>query len=285
MYYGRIIYPEDSIYTGREHINLAFVHQGVNITLSCCLLDRGKTIRNSRMCFSHPHPPFSRFFIFYEGRAEVKTFDGKYTLTPGNIYHLPPNQSFEIVYEKSKMIFFHLNLVDISGQSIFSDAKGIPCITDSSIYERFLYGLRNDNMLATITAITDTLCEFLLPLLNDVAVQARRIKYFSSIFDYLQKGKIARVSIPELSELYSKTPNALSKHFSRVMGVSLKKYLLQRQLFQAQDMLLHSSKTIAQIAEELGHTNPQYFHRLFKKHCYCTPSEYRNLNRSTNPRA
>jgi len=273
---GKVVYPPSSVHSGREYIDFSFFHKEVSITVSCWILSQGFTDRPEAMHFNHPQPPFSRFFIFTEGRADAIVPSGEIQLTKGNIYHLPPNQPFDITYGVSKMIFFHLHVTDVSGQSLFGDTKGIPKISDSNLYLRYLQGFENNDKMQTFSVIMDTLRTFLNPWMDIIANQAERAKNFSLLFEHLQKAPIAKVTITELAELYSKTPDALSKHFRRTMGTSLKKFLLERQLIQAQELLLHSQKTISQVSEELGHSSSQYFHRFFKKHCLCTPREYRD---------
>ena len=276
--YGKEVFPPTSIHTGREYIELSFFYKEVSISISCKVLAQGFTDRLEAMHFNHPQPPFSRFFIFTEGAADVIVPSGKIQLTKGNIYHLPPNQPFDITYGVSKMIFFHLHVTDASEQSLFGNTKGIPQIGDPDLYLRYLQGYENNDKIQTFSAIMDMLRIFLNPQMDIIANQAERAKNFSLLFEYLNKKPIAKITITELADLYSKTPDALSKHFRRTMGTSLKKFLLERQLIQAQELLLHSEKTVSQISEELGHSSSQYFHRFFKKYCLCTPQEYRKIS-------
>jgi AraC-like DNA-binding protein len=278
--YREVKYSPSSVHSGHEYINLSFLHKGVNIDISCRILSSGFTDRCESMRFSHPYPPFSRFFIFVEGGAEAIVPSGKIELVKGNIYHLPPNLPFDIRYEVSKLIFFHLHVADFTKQSFFREAKEISEISDADLFSRYLQGCQNSDKMQTFSAIIDTLRIFLNPQIDSIAVQAEQAKHFSLLFNYIQNKPIAQVTIAELAELYSKTPGALSKHFKRTMSISLKKFLLEQQLTQAQELLLHTEKTVTQISEELGHSNSQYFHHFFKKYCSCTPTEYRAIVQS-----
>lgn len=276
--YGKVAYPASSVNKAKENIDLSFIHESINVNLSCRILDYGLTDRKSLMRFDHFNPPFSRFFIFDKGGAQVKTASGNFILEAGKIYHLPPKQPFEVVYGVSKLIFFHLHFTDIAGRGIFNQTKGIPQISDQQLYLRIKDSFYKQDKLQMFSALVDILGKFLKPLMNSIAQDAFRINNFSQLFAYLDSRPAAGVNVSELAEILGKTPGALSKHFQRKTGMTLKKFLIERQLLQAQELLLHSEKNIVEIAEELGYTNSQYFHRFFKKHCSCTPLEYRKTN-------
>jgi AraC-like DNA-binding protein len=273
--YGNVIYSPSVVHTGREHVELCFLQNNINVKITCSILEQGFTDRHEAMHFIHPAPPFSRLFIFTQGGADIIIPNGKIRLKPGKIYLIPPNQPFDVTYEISKLIFFHLHIFDAAGQSLFMNTKGIPAINDPVLFERFRQGFENTDKIQTFSAIMDSIRLLLNDRLNVIAEKAEKSRHFSMLFDYLPNRPIAKVTIEELAELYSISPDALSKRFRRTMGISLKHYLLERQLNQARELLLHSEMTISKISELLGHSNSQYFHRFFKNNCLCTPTEYR----------
>ena len=54
------------------------------------------------------------------------------------------------------------------------------------------------------------------------------------------------------------------------------KYIQNKLIDNAKQMIAGSDKTISQIAYELGFQYSQHFNRVFKKNVGCTPNEYRS---------
>ncbi|MDD5728352.1 MAG: AraC family transcriptional regulator [Victivallales bacterium] len=273
--FGNVVYPPSVINTGREYIETTFTQGDINIKITCHVLEQGITDCNEIRHFVHPAPPFSRLFIFLEGGAEVIIAAKNVQLIPGVIYLLPPDQPFEITYEISRLLFLHLHICDAAGQALFKGLKGIPAIDAPELFARFRQGFAESNKIQIFSAITEAIGVFLKNRIGAIAENARRNRGFALLFSYLENKPLAGITINELSDLYSISPDALSKRFRRTMGIPLKRYLLERQFNQAKELLLYSNMTVSQIASLLGHTNSQYFHRLFKKYCLCTPDEYR----------
>lgn len=61
-------------------------------------------------------------------------------------------------------------------------------------------------------------------------------------------------------------------------GISALKHIQQKMLDVAKERVFDTSKSISEIAYELGFQYPQHFSRWFKKMVGCTPNEYRNTN-------
>ncbi|UII19020.1 helix-turn-helix domain-containing protein [Fulvivirga ligni] len=61
-------------------------------------------------------------------------------------------------------------------------------------------------------------------------------------------------------------------------GKSAQEYIQTKLIELAKDKIFDSSKSVKEIAFELGFKYPQHFHRLFKQKVGITPSEFRNRN-------
>ena len=61
-------------------------------------------------------------------------------------------------------------------------------------------------------------------------------------------------------------------------GRSAQEYIQNKVIEVAKERLFNTSKTISEIAYELGFKYPQHFNRLFKQRVGFTPNEYRNMN-------
>ena len=70
------------------------------------------------------------------------------------------------------------------------------------------------------------------------------------------------------------------KHLNRICKECLNKttsdLIMDRIMLEAKRMLVHSTKSVPEIAEQLGYLDSSYFSRLFKKKCGKTPIEFAN---------
>lgn len=78
---------------------------------------------------------------------------------------------------------------------------------------------------------------------------------------------------------YAQNLNISSRHLNNIIssktGKSISVMLQERVIMESKRLLLHSEKTVAEIAYELGFNDKAYFHRYFKKHVNKTPLEFR----------
>ena len=66
----------------------------------------------------------------------------------------------------------------------------------------------------------------------------------------------------------------LSRSFSRIMGVSFRRYLVEKRLERARRLLLDPVYNVSQVAEACGYPNTGYFIRAFRKAVGCTPGQF-----------
>lgn len=79
----------------------------------------------------------------------------------------------------------------------------------------------------------------------------------------------------EYADLLSLTPNALAKITKEYFNKTLTFLIAERIIIEAKRELYLTSKSIKEIAFELGYEDPFYFSRFFKKYTSISPNEYR----------
>lgn len=102
--------------------------------------------------------------------------------------------------------------------------------------------------------------------------------------NYMEQNFRDKISLQDMAEIVSVTPWYLERVFKKYTGDSLNQYLIHLKLGYAQNLFRDTSKSIAQVAEEVGYDNPSYFSQLFKKKFGVTPGAYRKKLRESSDR-
>lgn len=263
----------------RQHsgsMSMEFIQDGVPMRLNCEFLRHGYDIRPRRQVFLHPAPYFARLFLFQRKGADCLVKGRPYRLRPGLIYLLPPKQAFEIAYSKSsELLYCHLHVCDQALIPVFSEIQGIPSIDDITRAEMLLSAWRTKDMLRFQTSVFECISVFAektLPVMKERAALARRL---GRLFEAITASSPSQLRVDDLAIRLGVTSAALSKRFSRVMRIPLKRYLTTLQLKTACELLQFSNMRIPEIAALLGHCDANYFHRFFKSMTGMTPDDYR----------
>jgi len=98
---------------------------------------------------------------------------------------------------------------------------------------------------------------------------------------YFSSDKPQNIGLPSVSwcadELHLST-NYFGDLIKKETGVSAQEYIQSKVINVAKERIFDNSKSISEIAYNLGFKYPQHFTRLFKQKTGVTPVEYRNLN-------
>ncbi|MBX2897287.1 MAG: AraC family transcriptional regulator [Cyclobacteriaceae bacterium] len=104
------------------------------------------------------------------------------------------------------------------------------------------------------------------------------------LYEYQHLIKIHSGSLQQIHQYASImhiSPKHLSESVKRASGSSALQLLHKEIIHQAQNLLIHTSKTIAEIAYELNFENPHYFSTFFKRLTGKNPSDYRIIRSSS----
>lgn len=99
------------------------------------------------------------------------------------------------------------------------------------------------------------------------------------IMNYMQE-HFKDVTLNDVAEHFNFSVSYCSRLIKQTTGVSFNDWKRTLRLRRAENLLLTSNNTIAQISDFVGYANPESFIRTFKKEFHLSPSEYRkNKNR------
>lgn len=83
------------------------------------------------------------------------------------------------------------------------------------------------------------------------------------------------LTVSELAEMIGRSRSHVLKLFRNHMGVSAKNYIINRQLKQACELLLSTTRSIAEVGQAVGISDPYHFSKLFRRHLKVSPTAFR----------
>jgi AraC-like DNA-binding protein len=99
--------------------------------------------------------------------------------------------------------------------------------------------------------------------------------------DYFQTDKSQTIGLPSVAYCAGEL-NLSAGYFGDLVkketGKTAQEYIQSKLIDVAKEKIFDQSKSISQIASELGFKYPQHFTRLFKQHVGQSPNDYRGLN-------
>jgi len=98
---------------------------------------------------------------------------------------------------------------------------------------------------------------------------------------YIDNHLSERLTVESIAENFHYSRSRLSTLFKAATGLGVGEVVTYRRICRAKILLLEQKKTIAQIAEEVGFTSPQYFSHKFMQEVGCSPSRYVAMVRGT----
>lgn len=106
----------------------------------------------------------------------------------------------------------------------------------------------------------------------------KTVEYIENVLndEGLVEDKLCMDMIRENIDYPTKYLKFLPRIFSRVMGISIRKYITKRKLSLAANALLNTTEQIINIALRYGFSDQSNFTARFKKHFDMTPVQYRN---------
>jgi AraC family transcriptional activator of pobA len=106
-------------------------------------------------------------------------------------------------------------------------------------------------------------------------------RFENLLSEYFESEKPETVGLPSVSfcaDQLNLSANYFGDLVKREIGKTAQEYIQSKVIDVAKEKIFDGSKTINQIANELGFKYPQHFARVFKKRVGQTPNEYRSLN-------
>jgi AraC family transcriptional regulator len=94
------------------------------------------------------------------------------------------------------------------------------------------------------------------------------------VLEYIAANSHLDLRLDDLAKIADMSQFHFARLFRLSMGVTPHRYLMDQRLQQAKALLRLDSRTIAEVATEIGFVNAGHFARAFKRHLGVSPTEW-----------
>lgn len=205
----------------------------------------------------------------------------------GTVLIFPPSKFVHYQFLKNEIneryyVYFKgTHATNYLKQFLLDDPSGIYCIGESNTLISYFLNIMNDfkmhNFDFDIFRTT-----MLLRLFNHIHKKLPKILKESKenadiylIAEYMENNYWKQFSINDYAKLFNMSIPAFIRNFKKEFNSTPHSYLNNIRLTQAQNLLLTTNLSIAEISLQIGFTDPLYFCKFFKKQTNLSPSVYR----------
>lgn len=109
----------------------------------------------------------------------------------------------------------------------------------------------------------------------DATGNSSRDTVLSDIQYYIDHNYQKNLKLESIAPLFGYNSAYLGKIFNRHFGESFTSYVDHKRIDRSKELLLENNLKVYEIAEQVGYTNVDYFHKKFKKYVGMSPAAYR----------
>lgn len=225
--------------------------------------------------FAFGETDFYQLGIKLNGKTEVRYNSTKMDYSDGSVLYLPKENTDDITYNKTYIapgssicIFFTSEYPLISVAKVYNECKA----STIQLFYDILSAYRHGDTLKAKALFYGILFE----LDNEESKHNTDVS-FNVISEYINSNiSSTDIDVSVLAECYGCSTEHFRHKFRKEFNISPKKYILISRLNLAKELLLNSNLSIADIAQQTGFSDSNYFSRYFKRNTGYTPTQFKS---------
>ncbi|RAV05098.1 response regulator [Paenibacillus sp. YN15] len=104
--------------------------------------------------------------------------------------------------------------------------------------------------------------------------QSYKEQLVKNVQSYIKRNLDSKLSLNQVADVFSFSPNYLSHLFSKTAGINFVDYITETKIAAAKDMMLRGEGRVYEISQKLGYESAFYFSKVFKKVEGISPREF-----------
>ena len=117
----------------------------------------------------------------------------------------------------------------------------------------------------------------------DEAAGPERVERLRVILSYLHENYGEKITLEDVAKQVGLCKSECCRFFKRQMGQSLFDYLLDYRIGRSLALLEEGGATVAEVASQVGFSNPAYFSKVFRARMGRSPREYQKQGAAVGP--
>jgi AraC family transcriptional regulator len=102
------------------------------------------------------------------------------------------------------------------------------------------------------------------------------IRQLRKVEDYVTEHLTEEIAVETLAELVELNPFHFSRVFKQSTGMTPLQFVTRERITRAQQLIRETSRSLIEIALDVGYMSPSHFARVFRKVAGLTPTEFRS---------
>jgi AraC family transcriptional regulator len=102
------------------------------------------------------------------------------------------------------------------------------------------------------------------------------IRRLQKVAAYITEHLAEQISVQALAQLVELSPFHFSRVFKQTTGMTPHQFVTRERITRAQQLTRETSRSLIEIALEVGYSNPSHFAKVFRKVAGVTPTEFRS---------
>ncbi|WP_079909365.1 AraC family transcriptional regulator [Paenibacillus sp. 32352] len=234
-------------------------------------------------------PEYNKFYYIVDGCGSITVGGQTFLPEPGQLFFAPADvmQSFSVTNGPPYQMYWCHFTSNIAMGQLFQ-TFGLPNIVtvqDSGLLLKHFGQMMTNrgsqwptSSLKIQSALFEILALFIDTALSDKSLTLPGLadsKLIDTIH-YIDQNLSKEFTVDELSEIAHFHPNYFIRFFKMHLGVPPMRYIHERRLERAKELLSSTEMKISEIANMTGFYEASHFSTAFKKYTGTSPSAYRN---------
>jgi len=220
------------------------------------------------------------------GRAKYVVNGKSYMLKKGRILHAGPSMELSKYVGKAqnwKYYLIHYKIIDAGQAGAYLDTQHFDLELNDLQFDEILslckqmseyMNKKKLNSLLKLKSLIYELFYLILDALKDSSLMNDK-ELIENVKEFIYSNLNKNLSIYNISCKVNMSPKRFTYYFTKVTGISPKKYINYCKVSKAKRLLITTDDNLNNIADEIGYHDVFYFSRFFKKQTGYAPSEFR----------